>query len=117
MVTDIATLRAGGSGLTGIFDDLGGGTGFGQVDMTVADNGTVVSIPLNESAEAAINAAAGGLWAVGGAVMTLDGTPVQHVFGYAYGIMTQRLLLDLGGGIFSDGFETGDTTTWSSASP
>jgi hypothetical protein len=29
--------------------------------MTVADNGTVVSIPLNASAEAAINAAAGGL--------------------------------------------------------
>jgi len=117
VVTDIATLTAGGSGLTGIFDDLGGGIDFGLVDMTVADNGTLVLIPLNPNAEAAINATAGSLWAVGGAVMTLDGNPLQRVFGYSNDSMPRRLLLDLGGTIFSDDFETGDTTAWSETSP
>lgn len=117
VVTDVATLTAGGTGLTGIFDDLGGGTSFGQIDMTAADNGTVVSIGLNHNAEASIEAAAGGLWAVGGAVMTLDGTPLQVVFGYANGTMQRRLVLDLGGGIFADDFESGGTTAWSDVMP
>jgi hypothetical protein len=85
--------------------------------MTAADNGTVVSIPLNHNAEASIAAAAGGLWAVGGAVMTLDGTPLQVVFGYANGTMQRRLVLDLGGAIFSDDFENGDTSAWSRTEP
>ena len=117
IVTDIPTLTAGGSGLTGIFDDLGGGTGFGTIDMTAADNGTVVSIGLNHNAEASIEAAAGGLWAVGGAVMTLGGTPLQVVFGYANGSMSRRLILDMGGAIFTDDFETGDTNRWSFVEP
>jgi len=117
VVTDVATLTAGGAGLTGIYDDLGGGTPFGQIDMTEADNGTVVSIGLNHNAEASIEAASGGLWAVGGAVMTLDGTPLQVVFSYANGTMQRRLVLDLGGGIFADDFESGSTTAWSDVVP
>lgn len=117
VVTDVSTLTAGGSGLTGIFDDLGGGTAFGTIDMTEADNGTVVAIALNHNAEASIEAAAGGLWAVGGAVMTLDGTPLQVVFGTANGTMSRRLLLDLGWTIFSDDFENGDTDGWSTVAP
>jgi hypothetical protein len=117
VVTDVSTLTAGGSGLIGIFDDLGGGTAYGQVEMSVADNGTMVSIPLNDSAKASIAAAAGGPWALGGAVMTLDGTALQLVFGYANGSMSQRLLLDLGGGIFADDFESGTTGAWSATLP
>lgn len=116
VVTDVATLIAGGSGLTGIFDDLGGGLAFGQIDMTAADNGTIVSIPLTQEALTSIEASLGGLWAVGGAVMTLEGTPLQVVFGYANGGMTRRLVLDLGGVVFTDGFESGGTDGWSSAS-
>lgn len=114
VVTDVSTLTAGGSGLTGIFDDLGGGTAFGTIDMTEADNGTIVSISLNHNAENAIVAAAGGLWAVGGAVMTLDGTPLQVVFGTANGSMSRRLLLDMGWTIFADDFEDETTDAWSS---
>ncbi len=117
VVTDIPTLTAGGSGLTGIFDDLGGGTGFGTIDMTAADNGTMVSIPVNHNAEASITAATGGLWAVGGAVMTLDGTPLQVVFSFASGTMLRRLLLDMGWTIFTDDFEDGDTGGWSLVVP
>ena len=117
VVTDVSTLTAGGTGLTGIFDDLGGGIAFGQVDMTAADNGTMVSIPLNLDAVASISAAAGGMWAVGGAVMTIDGTPLQLVFGYGNGTMTRRLLLDLGDAIFADGLENGDTNAWSAVTP
>lgn len=117
VVTDIPTLRAGGTGLIGIYDDLGGGTTFGQIDMTEADNGTVVSIGLNHNAEASIEATAGGLWAVGGAVMTLDGTPLQVVFGFGNGTMPRRLVLELEGAIFLDGFESGDHSAWSEVSP
>jgi len=117
VVTDITTLTAGGAGLAGIFDDLGGGIGFGSVDMTEADNGTLVLISLNHNGEAAINAATGGLWAVGGAVMTLDGNPLQTVFAYSDASMPRRLLLDLGGFIFADDFETGNTSAWSETSP
>lgn len=117
VVTDVATLTAGGTGLIGIYDDLGGGTAFGYIDMTEADNGTMVSIGLNHSAEASIEAAAGGLWAVGGAVMTLDGSPLQVVFSYAHDSMPRRLLLELEGAIFLNGFETGGTADWSAAIP
>jgi hypothetical protein len=119
VTTDIATLTGGGSGLTWVFDDLGSGTLFGEVNITAADNGTLVRIPLNHDAVTSLNAAAGagGLWAIGGAVTTLDGTPLQMVFAYANDTMPRRLILDMGGTVFSDGFESSDTTRWTLAIP
>lgn len=113
VVTDIGTLTAGGTGLVGIFDDLGGGVTYGTIDMTLADNGTIVSIQLNHNAENSIAAAAGGLWAVGGAVMTLDGNPLQTVFSYSNDSMPCRLRLEIDDEIFADGFEDGTTDAWS----
>ncbi len=112
VTTDITTLVTGGTGLTGVFDDLGGGIEYGMVDMSAADNGVMVSIPLNAGALGSLNAAAGGLWAVGGAVTTLD-PRIQIVFSYTNDSMQRRLIINEKPTIFEDGFESGDTTAWS----
>jgi len=117
VTTDIGTLTAGGTGLVSIFDDLGDGLGYGSVDVDAGDNGTSILIPLNGDAVDAINLAVGGSWAVGGAVTTLVGNPLQAVFAYSNGDMQQRLILDLGGTVFWDDFETGNAERWSSTSP
>lgn len=113
ITTDIGTLIGGGTGLTTVFDDLGGGIEYGSVDLTQADNGALVAVPLNGDAVTSINNAAGGLWAVGGAVTTLDGNPLQIVFGYTSDTMPRSLVLDLGGTVFTDDFEDGTTSAWS----
>lgn len=117
VTTDIATLTAGGTGLTWIFDDLGDGTMFGSIDVDSGDNGTSVLVSLSQDAVDAINLAVGGSWAVGGAVATLVGNPLQTVFAYSNGDMQQRLILDLGGTVFWDDFETGNAERWSATSP
>jgi hypothetical protein len=55
----------------GTHADLGNGVVYGNRTMTAADQGTVVSIELNSSAIAALNAATG-LFAMGGSLTTLD---------------------------------------------
>lgn len=75
--TSIAALRAGGSGLSGIYNDLGSGTSYGSVTVTSASNGTYISIPLNSSFP---NAANGGSIALGGAITTLSGSSDQDAF-------------------------------------
>jgi hypothetical protein len=117
VTTDIATLTAGGSGLVSVFGDLGDGTVFGFVDADAATNGTSVLIPLNHNGEGAVNAAIGGQLAFGGAVTTLAGNPIQTVFAYSNGSMRQRLLLDLGGTVFWDDFETGSAGRWDEVAP
>jgi len=112
VTTDIAALMAGGTGLIAVFDDLGDGPVFGTVDADIDDNATCILIPLNPSAVAAINSAVGGLWAVGGSVTTLDGNPLQTVFAYSNGTMRRRLILDLGGTVFWDDFESGRADRW-----
>jgi hypothetical protein len=83
--TAIATLTAGGTGLTAIYDDLADGTEYGARTLSVADEGTVIEIPFNNAGLAAINAALGGTWAVGGAVTTLASTPptCELLWGFA----------------------------------
>jgi hypothetical protein len=75
VLTPIATLTAGGSDLTAVYDDLGSGTVFGNVTVTAADNGQVVEIVLNAAALSALDAASGGVFAIGGAVTTLSDPP------------------------------------------
>lgn len=55
----------------GIFSDLGSGQNFGMTTVSLADNGKFVEITLNASALAALNASSG-VFAVGGALTTLD---------------------------------------------
>lgn len=83
--TPIATLSLSNAGAAGvaIFDDLGSGTVFGQQTVSAADNGTVVSIVLNAEGIAALNAARGGQFAIGGALTTLGSPGDEFVFGFA----------------------------------
>jgi len=67
VTTPIASLVAGTGGVSA-FEDLGSGVVYGTATLTAADMGTVVSIALNAAGLAAINAADGGLWAIGGSL-------------------------------------------------
>src|SRR4029079_6274681 len=64
VTTPIATLTAGGSGLTAIYNDLGTGTQFGLRSVSAADNNTTVIIPLNPAAVTALNAQRGSQFAI-----------------------------------------------------
>lgn len=79
--TPVSTLIAGGTGLTGIYDDLGTGVSYGSVSITAADNGKIVTINLNTAGLAAITAAQGSRLAIGGMVTTIAGNAQQSVFG------------------------------------
>jgi hypothetical protein len=67
VTTSTATLRAGGSGLTGIYDDLGSGVLYGSTPVQSSDvtGRAFVDVVLNAQAIAAINAS-NGLFALGG---------------------------------------------------
>jgi hypothetical protein len=80
--TSIPTLIAGGSGLTGIFSDLGTGPAYGSTTVSSASNGQYVSLFLNSAFLADLNAASGGSIALGGALMSLaDPNGYEFVFG------------------------------------
>lgn len=51
-----------------IFADLGTGAVYGSRAVTAADNNTVLSVSLNATALSALNSAAGGQFAIGGAI-------------------------------------------------
>lgn len=81
--TPLAALQASNSGQVGIFNDLGTGVPFGATVASPASNGQVLSIPLNAPGVAALNAAAGGSVALGGAITTLLGGANQALFGFS----------------------------------
>jgi large repetitive protein len=64
--TAIPTLIAGGTGNVATYNDLGTGTSFGSVAVSTADNGTFVTVNLNASALAFLNANLGNTVAFGG---------------------------------------------------
>jgi hypothetical protein len=78
----IVTLRAGGIGVPGAFADLGSGAVYGTRALGSGDNGTLVEISLTPAAIADLNAALGGLIAIGGALTTLRG---QFIDEFAFG--------------------------------
>jgi hypothetical protein len=67
VTTSITTLLAGGTGLTGIYDDLGSGVFYGSTTVESSDvtGRAFVDVVLNAQAIAAINAS-NGLFALGG---------------------------------------------------
>jgi hypothetical protein len=75
--TDIAVLTSGPREVA-VFEDLGTGTSYGEYDVSAADNGQFVSITLNADALDNINNGAG-LFAIGGAVSTIDSTPNNEI--------------------------------------
>lgn len=83
VVTSISSLTAGTGGVAA-FNDLASGVVFGDRSITNADAGTVVDIPLNASAIAAMNSNHG-LFAMGGSVTTLTtppAYPAEAVFAF-----------------------------------
>jgi hypothetical protein len=77
----------GGTGGVLAYTDLGTGTSYGSIVVTDgADEGTVISITLNAAGIAAANAAAGGDFAIGGAITSLLAAPPpwadEYVFGF-----------------------------------
>jgi hypothetical protein len=96
--TPVPALTAGGpGGPVGqlVFDDLGKGTSYGSVEITTADNGTIVRIPLNA---AAISALAGGvgLFAFGGAITTHQNDLLirEFAFGWSDESSTRQLVIN-----------------------
>lgn len=83
-ISSLTASSAAGSA-TGLatFADLGTGLSFGEVVMSAADNGQTVSITLNGNGLAALNAARGGLVALGGGVTTIGPVGNQYVFGFS----------------------------------
>jgi hypothetical protein len=84
-VDDVRLSQTGAAGVA-IFDDLGSGVVFGERSVSAADNGTVVSIVINANGLAALNAARGGLFAIGGALTTLGSVGDEYVFGFSQSI-------------------------------
>jgi hypothetical protein len=101
VTTAFATL-VNGTGGVGAYNDLGGGTSFGTVSVSSADNGTntngqFVSVALNSSAITAINNALGGNFAIGGAITTISGLSNQFIFGFTNDTNANvRLVLEQG---------------------
>ena len=89
--TPVASLAAGTGGASA-FADLGSGTSFGSVLTSEASEGSLVSIVFNAAGLAALNGARGGLFAIGGAVTTLGGTPNEWVFGFSGAAGQERSL-------------------------
>jgi len=58
---------------------------YGSVVITSADDGTLVSIVLNQAGLAALNSSVGGFFAVGGAITSLSGQLQQSAFGQTAG--------------------------------
>jgi len=94
VVTPIATLLAGTGGVAA-HTDLGTGVVYGSRTMTAADNATVIEIPLNSSAIAAMNLTHG-QFAIGGSITTLDNVANnEYTFGGTSNLEMTQLRLTL----------------------
>jgi hypothetical protein len=77
----------------GIFADLGAGTRYGAYTATEADEHGFIEITLGAAALAELNAAAG-LFALGGAITTLDGEMNDELLFGSSGVLDVRLVLE-----------------------
>lgn len=82
--TPIATLTAGGSGLTNIYKDLADGPVYAVRKVYMVETGQRAIIPLNVTFLNDVTAARGSQIALGGALATLDNQPYdQQLFGWS----------------------------------
>jgi hypothetical protein len=92
VTTPAATLNANDGTSQTIFDDLGSGTSFGS--FTVADGAEtdVLSFPLNSAGVAAVNAARGGFFSIGGRASVEATLATHYIYGFSGGQFgTQQL--------------------------
>ena len=103
VATPVPTLTAGGTGLVGIYADLGSGASFGSLALTTADEESLILINLNAAAVADIqaNADISALFAIGGDFLSDSG------FGHAYGFSSfdprNQLILQTAAATVPDG--------------
>lgn len=83
VTTNLTDLVDGLGGLPA-YDDLGSGTVYSSYEASESDNETIIVIDLNAAAVSDANAAAGGLWGIGGAITTLNGGD-EFLFGFTGG--------------------------------
>ena len=83
IATDINTLRAGGTGLTSVYNDLRGGTDFGSITFASnPGNNSIIKFNFNAAGLSAINNAAGSQIAFGGSFDVNNTTTDQYIFGF-----------------------------------
>jgi autotransporter-associated beta strand protein len=85
VTTPVATLEAGGSGLVGIYDDLGTNAVYSIRSVATNESAMRAIIPLNVQFFNDAAAASGGQMALGGSIVTLNPTNThnQYLFGYS----------------------------------
>jgi autotransporter-associated beta strand protein len=84
VTTSVATLEAGGSGLVGIYNDLGTGAVYSVRSIATDEAGQKAIIPLNLTFINDATAASGSQMALGGSVATLDATNNHNQYLFAY---------------------------------
>jgi hypothetical protein len=88
VATPITTLVAGaGPGVTNVFNDLADGTLYGLRTVLVSEANSYITIPLNSNAVAAISAAAGQRFAIGGRLSSISPMPTgdERLFSFSSG--------------------------------
>ncbi len=86
--TPVSTLVAGeGTGVTNVFNDLGDGLLYATRAVTNTEANSFITLTLNSNAIAALNAASGQRFALGGRLSTLAATPGvdEKLFAYSSG--------------------------------
>lgn len=84
ITSDMNSILDGSAGVAG-FNDMQTGNLYGSIDVSSADNGTILSIQLNSMAIQEINNHLGGWFALGGTVSTLDfvNPRTEEIFGFS----------------------------------
>jgi hypothetical protein len=76
-----------------IWEDLGSGTVYGSAWIQEGDAGSVFMVSFNDAGIAALNAAKGGYFAIGGSINNLNGND-GYAFGYTNNGQAAQLQLD-----------------------
>ncbi len=94
VLTPVATLVAGGTGLTSIYNDLGAGTVYAERTVLSSEAGQTINITLNSNAIAAMNANHS-LFAMAGILVNgAPGDPYRYIFGGSGGAVATQLVLN-----------------------
>ena len=94
VATPLGTLTNGGSGRFDVFNDLGDGPVYGFRTFSTNERDLYVSIPLNSTAIAALTAASGQRFAIGGRLPSIPGGTNDHsLFGFSVGSPTYAQLV------------------------
>lgn len=102
VATPITTLVAGaGPGVTNVFNDLADGTLYGLRTVLVSEANSYITIPLNSNALAALGAASGQRFAMGGRLSSISPAPTSDerlfLFSSGTGMYVELKLTFLGG--------------------